>query len=346
LADVLNPDLTYLIDSMHVINCPICGSEEYHDVFEGEVARGRIKLRCVICVNCTHLYLNPAPSLEAYARFYESDDYGKIACACKNKPYSQRSTIHDEQIFQARSKYGAMLYNQYFKDELGQGDVVFDFGAGDGAWLYGLRKETGCIVDGNELMGLHVKFIKERLGLDVFQYPIEKIEKPLLEKYNNNVKLVIASDSLEHMVDPMRCLEMARSILAGDGYLYICNWDIIDRMAEPGPGGRLFAEYVSVDHPHYFHENSYRYIVEKAGFEVVHFNVSSEIRPAPKHMEIVARKRQTIKEVVPEKNFEDILGDIASVEFKVKHYRTCSLRYHLHTIKKKVIKTMRKVTAF
>ena len=123
-----NPDLTYLIDSMNFINCPICGSKESHDVFKGEVARGGIELRCVVCVNCTHLYLNPVPSLEAYAKFYETDDYGRIACSYNNKPYSQRSVIHDEQVFQSRSKYGVMLYDQYLKGELGQGDIVFDFG--------------------------------------------------------------------------------------------------------------------------------------------------------------------------------------------------------------------------
>ena len=346
MADTSNPDLIYLIDSMKIISCPICGSGECRDVFEGKVERGEIELRCVVCVNCTHLYLNPSPSLEAYTRFYESDDYGRVACAYKNKPYSRRSTIHDEDVFQARSKYGVMLYNQYLKGKLGQGDIVFDFGAGDGAWLYGLREETGCKIDGNELMSLHAEFIKKKLGLDVFQSPLEEIEKPLLEKYNNNVKLVIASDSLEHMIDPMRCLEIARSILASDGYLYICNWDIIDRMAEPGPGGRLFAEYISVDHPHYFHESSYKYIIEKAGFEVVHFNVSSKIRPKPKHMEIIARKRRITKDVVPEKSFEDILDDIERVEFKVKHYRTYSLRYRLHTIKKKTVKALRKVADF
>lgn len=345
MANISNPVLTYLIDSMKIINCPICGSDQCHEVYKGEVSRGGIELRCVICVNCTHLYLNPTPSIEAYSRFYESDDYGRVACAFKNKPYSQRTTLHDENVFQARSKYGAMLYNQYFKDELGQGDIVFDFGAGDGAWLYGLRKETGCLIDGNELMGLHAEFIKKRLGVEVFQAPIEEIEKPLMEKYNNNVKLVIASDSLEHMVDPMRCLKMARLMLANDGYLYICNWDIIDRMSELGPGGRLFSQYVSVDHPHYFHESSYKYLVEKAGFEIVHFNASSEIRPKPKHMEIVACRKSSSKGDVPGKCYEDILGDITRIESEVKRYRTYSLRYRLHTIKKGIIKTLRKVTA-
>lgn len=337
------PELTYLTDSMKLVACPICGDKEYEKVYEGMVERGGITISCVICTCCSHLYLNPCPSLAAYTKFYDEDDYGKVALAARNKPYSERSRIHDEQFFRERSKQGTRLYQKYLEGKLKEGDIVFDFGAGDGAWLYGLRRVTGCKIDGNEPMQLQVKFIKERLGIDVFHAPVEELADEIVKKYLGRIKLVIACDSLEHMVDPMKCLSVARSILEDDGYLYICNWDILHRMNQPSGAGRLLRECLSIDHPHYFHENSYKFMVQKAGFEILDFKSVSAIRDKADHMEIFARKASVPGHSFPVLGCQQILSDIAKIESNVERYRAGSLRYRLRPIINKARGLVRKI---
>ena len=341
MKTLANPNLSYLLDSIRTIVCPICGCKEYHKVYKGPVVRGKVDLTCVLCSSCTHLYLNPSPSLEAYSKFYNEDDYGKVALAVKKKSYSERSHIHDEEFFRQRTRHGTRLYETYLRDILTQNDVVFDFGAGDGAWLFGLREATGCKIDGNELMSLHVEFIRKRLGINVFHAPVEDMEDTIIKKHNGTVKLAIASDSLEHMTDPMKCLHIARSILAEDGYLYICNWDILRRMDRPTISGKLLRECLSIDHPHYFHKNSYLFMVEKAGFEVLNFEAVSSIRTKTNHMEIFARKTSIPEKLSPKPTAHQVLSEIASIESKIKRYRAFSLWYRLHSIKKTVVESTR-----
>jgi len=332
MQDSSSPNLTYLIDSMEIISCPICGSEEYRKVYHGTVNRGRVDLTCVICTHCTHIYLNPRPSLEAYSKFYDEDDYGRVALAVKKKSYSERSHVHDEEFFQKRKEQGARLYQKYLKGKLKKNDTVFDFGAGDGAWLYGLREATGCVIDGNEPMSLQVEFIKRRLGVEVFHATIEDMADKIIEKYRGRVKLVIACDSLEHMLDPMKCLNIAHSILTDGGYLYICNWDIIHRMGRPAAAGRLFGQCLSIDHAHYFHKNSYAFTVQRAGFEILKFESSSTIREKTDHMEIFARKASIPGQLSPKLECPQILSQIAGIESSVKRYRSRSLRYRLRPV--------------
>lgn len=340
-----SPKLTYLIESMEVISCPLCGCKEYHKVYEGSVVRGQVDVTCVICTCCTHLYLNPRPSLEAYSKFYDEDDYGRIALAVKKKSYSERPHIHDEEFFQERTGHGTRLHQKYLKDKLTKNDIVFDFGAGDGAWLHGLRQATGCTIDGNEPMSLQVKFVKKRLGLDIFHAPIEDLADKVIEKYRGRVKLVIACDSLEHMTDPMKCLNIARSILSDDGYLYICNWDIFHRMNQPAAAGRLLKECLSIDHTHYFHKNSYTLTVQKVGFEILNFESASTIREKPDHMEIFARKASIPEQLSPELGCRQILSELAGIESNVKRYRARSLHYRLRPVVNRARGFVRKALA-
>lgn len=331
-----SPKLTYLIESMEVISCPLCGCKEYHKVYHGTVDRGQVDVTCVICTNCTHLYLNPRPSLEVYAKFYDEDDYGRVALAVKKKSYSERSRMHDEEFFQERTGHGTRLYQKYLKGKLTKNDIVFDFGAGDGAWLFGLREATGCTIDGNEPMLLQVQFIKKRVGVDIFHGTIENLVETVVEKYRGRVRLAIACDSLEHMIDPLKCLHIARSILTDEGCLYICNWDILSRMKRLAATGNFLKECLSIDHPHYFHRNSYTFMAKKAGFEILNFEPVSTIRQKPDHMEILARKASIPEKLSPEFGYRQILSTIASMESDVRRYRTWPLRYWLRLLKNKV----------
>ena len=277
-------------ESHEWIPCPLCGGQESVALYEGVALRGN-DLRLAMCQDCSHLYLNPRPTLETFEKFYEGDNYFHLCAG-----YYERSLEdtfeqfqHDE-YWEDRGSHGRRLYETYLKDVLGPEDTVFDFGCGDGAWLYGLQQASGCQVAGEEISKMYVKVASDKLGVDIFDGPIETTAADIVAKHRGAVKVALVSGSLQHMLDPMLCLRAARDILTDDGLLYVCNWSIFEHYMRPFDDQvrRPLGDILSWEHTHYFQETAFRYMAEAAGFEIVAFEMYSDVRD--RHMEFVARK--------------------------------------------------------
>jgi SAM-dependent methyltransferase len=270
---------------------------------------------CVICRDCTHLFLNPRPPMDAFKAFYEGESYFELCANFSDVSLGQKmDQFNDESFWQSRFVHGEQLHKLYLEGELGPGDLVFDFGCGDGAWLWALQELTGCRVGGEEISEVYADVVRKRLGIDVFVGPIEELADEIVEKHAGEAKLAIVSGSLQHMLRPMQCLEAARGILRDDGYLFVCNWNIFEHYMTPYEDDtqRLLGEVLSWEHPHYFHESSYRYMLARAGFEVVAFNLESPVRP--RHMEALARKGATADAAVPTHTTADVVSRLRALE--------------------------------
>ena len=133
--------------------------------------------------------------------------------------------------------------------------------------------------------------MKEFLGVEIYCGLVEDLKDQIIADHKSKVAVAIVSGSLQHMLDPLACLEAAHVILKPGGVLYICNKDIFKHyLALSSPCPRTFADLRTVDHPHYFHPEGYRQMVKRAGFGIEKFNGDSKVRFA--HMEILARKEQ------------------------------------------------------
>jgi hypothetical protein len=313
-------DLSYMDITKKSITCPVC-NEDKNSIVSSGISRGGIDLTYVICHKCTHIYMKYVPSNLAYTKFYESGDYRRLT----GEHNDTKGIIEDPSKFSVKYSHGVRLYEQYLKGILAKGDVVFDFGCGDGAWLYGLRLISECDIDGNEPSLSDLEFIRTKMGVKIFEGLIEDCAEEIKKKYKGKVKLTIVSGSLQHMLDPMKCLSLAYEILSNDGYLYICNKNIFVHYISPkSPYPRKFAALRTVDHPHYFHEDSYRYMVEKSGFEIISFNNKSSVRA--EHMEIFAKKILVGKNPNNLTGYNKILKKIRFQELKVSIYWSLPLR--------------------
>ncbi|MEU3479158.1 class I SAM-dependent methyltransferase [Streptomyces sp. NPDC033754] len=277
-------------ESREKIGCPICGSDNQANLYEGVALRGN-DLILAMCMNCTHLFINPRPTLDAFKEFYQNDNYFELCANFSKMSLEEKMAQFDDDAFwEERAGHARRLYERHLKDVLSAEDTVFDFGCGDGGWLWGLRELTGCSVDGEEISDVYVDIVQKKLGTPIFAGPIEDTADDIVERYRGQVKVAIVSGSLQHMLDPMQCLRAARDILTDDGLLYVCNWSIFEHFMASYEGGprRLLGENLSWEHLHYFHETSFRYMVRRAGFEIVDFSLDSEVRAG--HMEVVLRK--------------------------------------------------------
>jgi SAM-dependent methyltransferase len=290
--------LSSLAGASEPIPCPLCGSQEHVPIYEGLALRGN-ELVCVCCKRCTHLFLNPRPPLLSFKDFYRGDNYFHLCAEFSRVSLEDKLAQFSEDTFwEQRFAHGKRLHERHLSDVLGPGDIAFDFGCGDGAWLGGLREASGCEIDGEEISDVYAEVIKERLDVEVILGPIEEVGDEILARYDERkVKVAIVSGSLQHMLEPLRCLDIARRILADDGLLFVCNWSLFDHYMAPcqGPDGhlyddcrRLLGENLSWEHAHYFHETSFRFMIEAAQFEIVEFEPHSAVRP--RHMGALARK--------------------------------------------------------
>jgi len=277
-------------DRREHIACPLCSSTCEVAIYEGIALRGN-NLRLAMCLDCSHMFINPRPSMDVFKEFYADESYFHLCADHFEVSLDEKMAQFGQEAFWGeRFVHGKLLYDKYLTGVLSEQDVVFDFGCGDGAWLWALREITHCDVDGEEVSPIYAEVVKEHLGKEIFVGPVEEVADDIIDKYRGRAKLAIVSGSLQHMLDPVKCLRAAREILTPDGLLYVCNWSIFDHyMASyPGERRRMVGEILSWEHLHYFHELSFKFMLAQAGFEVVDFSAESEIRP--RHMDAIAKK--------------------------------------------------------
>ena len=309
-------------DRRERIACPLCSSTREVPLYEGVALRGN-NLRLAMCLDCSHMFINPRPSLDVFKEFYADESYFHLCADHFKVPIEEKmAQFGNDDFWEERFIHGKLLYDKYLTGVLGEQDIAFDFGCGDGAWLWALRELSHCDVDGEEISPIYAKVVKDRLGKEIFAGPIEEVADDIVEKYRGRVKVALVSGSLQHMMDPMVCLRVAREILAPDGLLYVCNWSIFEHyMAEyPGERRRLVGEILSWEHLHYFHELSFKFMLARAGFEIVDFSLESEIRP--RHMDAIARKTD---ELVKFPTRDEVLA----VELRTRAFESATLMRRL-----------------
>ena len=324
IADDAEFDLQYLVDSYEAIDCPICGCDDHETICQ-VTERINVEITCVLCRRCTHLFLNPRPTTAAYERFYHDEHYRQMVFQVKGQDYAKRKALYDAE-FDVQAGRGRRLYEQYVRNVLGKDDWVFDFGCGDGSWLQGLRELTECRIDGNEPSQFDVEYIKDKLGVEIFSGSLETITDDIVAKHGNGVRLAIVSGSLQHIVDPVTCLATARTILRDEGYLYICNNDMLEMQIDKR---RPLEQLIAIDHPNYFHRTSYEFMVRSAGFEIIGFQPVSTVRSGC--MEIFAKKSPVPENLEPEQSFAEILKRIRDNDAYAARARTLPFRLAKNT---------------
>ena len=288
--------IDYLLEQ-ELIACPLCSSESYRLVESMKERRGFV-ITVVLCNKCGHIYLNPRPKLSSYKEFYYNSDYraylsGSFSAQEENKVRWEK--LNDFRYHQKRIGHGHRLYQEYMKTRICPNDLVFDIGCGDGAWLIGLKEMTNCRITGCDADMFYREYIKKQAGITIEVGMVEEIMEKISNNYKGQVKLVIASGSLNHMLDPLRCLRLVHNMLTPDGYLYICNKNLFRHELFYHYMG--INEYASIDHAHYFFNSTYKFMVESAGFKIITFSHDSKIRFLC--MDILAQKNEHYKKPEP-----------------------------------------------
>lgn len=183
------------------IDCPACGSEDYHPQFE------KLGFTYVLCTRCSTLFVNPRPTPQMLMDFYTKTDsahffisgFFQLVAECRRK-----------QIFQPRAKYVSDLF-----PELAAG-MVGDIGAGFGLFL----EELAHLWPTARLVAVEpsprMANICQRKGLDIIACAVEE-----LQGRDDQFDLLTSFELFEHLCDPNIFLQQAWRLLRPGGHLVL-----------------------------------------------------------------------------------------------------------------------------
>lgn len=294
------------------VDCPVCGSGK--STVLGARSRGGLSINSVLCANCSLVYLNPKPLPEKYHEFYASGDYRRFLNIVKGaKTGDDINNFFTEKKFIDRKEYGAQIARKYFSNILVKDDLYFDFGCDSGGIMAGVRDETGCRIMGNEPSRLCADFIRERLGVRILCCGMEGMCDSDKEIYKGKAKAASLIGVLEHVNDPIACLNIAYGVLSDGGFLYVESLDILKRMER---NKESVEDAATIDHQYYFHEDVYKYMLRSCNFEVKRFDYDEK----GKIMRVLAQK---VGPESPKNRFEaaEIVDRISRLNSEAARYQ-------------------------
>ena len=183
-----------------ITECPVCHHTALH--YQFSIKRSRV----VQCEGCRLLLINPQPSDEALAKIYDSN-YFLLAESPGGKG-------HVSELKKATARTYLRLLEKYRSPE---GKRLVEIGCGEGDFLKEAALQ-GLDVTGVEFSPHACETAGRNLG-DPNRVLCGTIER--LKGSAASYDLVVLLDVLEHVRNPARFLEQARSLLKPEGVLFL-----------------------------------------------------------------------------------------------------------------------------
>lgn len=191
--------------------CPTCGHDDYDELekFHGTYGVAR-------CRRCAGTYVNPAPSLEALADYYNH-------CACNvmlQDLYKQRSRgkanlILDERVETIVSHIRSRLERAHERAD------ILEVGCGSGRFLANLKGvlEQRGLLEKTRLTGVDIdeNAIASNTdeSLQLHALPVEAFASRTTQKFD----VVLHFELIEHLSDPASFMHSCRGLLEDDGIM-------------------------------------------------------------------------------------------------------------------------------
>ncbi len=232
------------------VRCPICEGAEVTVV--GKKDRYGLACQTNICTDCGLGYTSPRMTQASYNEFY-NEEYRQL--------YTSLPQADDYYIYR-QERRGKILYDFMRPSgvfELKDSLFVLEVGCSAGGIL-SYFKQQGHQIKGLDLNRTYINFGKSK-GLDLEAKAFKDVQ---LERKPD---MIIYSHVLEHVLDINAELELVKSRLAPDGYLYI----EVPGIKEIHKNYRAnVLRYVQNAHVFHFSLESLVNLMAKHGFELVY----------------------------------------------------------------------------
>lgn len=234
--------------------CLLCGGGQ-NELVKDHTRNSRHQV--VKCLKCGLIQLDPLPSIEEDAEYYNLNPH--------DKEITPLYSI--DKIFQ-KFKYQNETRIEYLEEfGIDPNWKMLDFACGYGFFIQ-MMKNKGYHFDGIEISEDRLLVCKERLGNDfknIRDINLLKVDVPsdLVEKYN----LITMFHILEHITKPVELLNKIAKMLKPEGFIVIEVPNIDNLMMH---ASEEFNDFFYIrDHVAYYSPEILKEIVETCGFKVV-----------------------------------------------------------------------------
>ena len=254
-------------------HCPVCSSSSIAYDYSAPTTRAVDRRMWTVwrCNGCTHGFMNPQPSEEELAPYY-------------NPKYEAYDPDHgaledDSNAIERAKRQGSLRHIA-----LPTGKRLLDVGCGGGYFLR-LARALGAVVEGVEPSS-HGAAQARSAGIEVFNGTLEQY---LATSTGKRFDVVTANHVIEHVPNPVETLTSMKKILAPEGYIWI---------AVPNAGypiaQKLRGHWHSTDLPYHLMQFSPRSITlaaEAAGLRVRSLKTESIPRIVAESLRLYLRHR-------------------------------------------------------
>lgn len=232
--------------------CVICGNTSDFELLS-EKDRYGLRNPVVACRKCGLVQSNPRFTQSSFNLFYNSD----------YRPLYEGKTTATDVFFRQQYFRGSIIYklvNQFKEFNELKNPFVLEVGCAAGGILK-VFQEHGCTVKGIDLGEEFMKYGREKYGLDLSVGNLQNV------KLERQPDLIIYSNVMEHITDPVNELNTVKQKLNPKGLLFI-EVPGVKNIHNDYRCDFLF--YIQNAHVYHFSETSLKNLFHKTGFELLH----------------------------------------------------------------------------
>ncbi|GAB6011016.1 class I SAM-dependent methyltransferase [Viscerimonas tarda] len=239
--------------TIHINNCPVCGSEELAPLLSGKdnLVSGEI-FTVFSCAKCGFAFTQDFPAEGEIGKYYDAPEYVSHSDTQKGII----NTLYHLARKSALNSKAALLKKVSGK----QTGSALDIGAGTGYFLNRI-KEDGWNITGIEKSASAREYAKEKFGLDLYD------SDALFQLPEKTQDIVTLWHVLEHLEKLNETMQRIHQLLKDDGTAIIAlpNKSSLDARHYKG----LWAAYDVPRHLWHFSPSDFQGLAEKNGFCVV-----------------------------------------------------------------------------
>ncbi|MCE5340391.1 MAG: class I SAM-dependent methyltransferase [Planctomycetaceae bacterium] len=285
--------------NLETVKCPLCGENGYkpYITHARELYNGTDNYFDVVkCVNCQMIFTNPRPTKETIGFFYpDSANYYQPKTRNKDNTIEEKASktvlanYYGYKFQPPFGKFRAAIFSKLFRSKLATSHIprfvttgkLLDIGCSWGQYLARMAR-YGWDVYGIEINKKAVEHAQHTLGLknihngsfDDYQCPDEFFD------------VIHMSMVLEHMHEPLQCLQRVNKLLKKGGQLIISVPDI------SGFEAKIYGKYAYTlqvpQHLNHFTPDTIRAILNKADFtveKIVHQSAAKDLTESAKYLD-------------------------------------------------------------
>ncbi len=200
---------------------------------------------------------------------------GDISAMYTGEAYSQNPYFsYDVEEFQTRAKGRYANYVKALADiesRVGLGKLL-DVGCGSGAFL-NVARQRGWEISGVELSPGLSEMSRRAVHAEVTTASFESVDLPAA-----SYDVITMWDIIEHVIDPVLCIEKVRRLLKPGGIALFCTPDEDSLLARAGlllyriSGGKVFYPALALHptyHTYFFTRDGFAGLIERCGMRAV-----------------------------------------------------------------------------